>query len=261
MLTILPRTATSRCLDLLLLLPALLLVLVEHVLWAGSRAILHGIAGLAPVRAAQLWLELLPPYAAVPLFLVPEMCSHGAGIWATVLLARGHVVTATSIAVLFKGAATLVLVWIYQATEPALLRVAWFARLHDGVLAARRLVLDRVVPLRAAALRRLRSSVARAGWLGHRFQELRMRLAVGLDNAWPKACNAMRYTLMLAVLLALAGCSGTPADLGITGPTAPAEPQAPDDSTIDRPGLPDPMSGYGPSFTPSTGGGRFYNYN
>jgi hypothetical protein len=186
MLNTLHRTATSRGLDLLLLPPALLLVVVEHVLWAGSRAILRGIAGLGPVCAAQRWLGLLPPYAAVPLFLVPELCSHGAGIWATVLLTRGHVVTATLIAVLFKGVATLALVWVYQACEPALLRVAWFARLHNIVLAARCWVLDRVMPLREAALLRLRASVARAGWLGHRFQHLRVRLAVGLAGAWPK---------------------------------------------------------------------------
>jgi hypothetical protein len=186
MLIAMHRAATRRCLDLLLLLPALLLVVLEHVLWAGSRALLHGIAGLGAVRAAQLWLGLLPPYAAVPLFLVPELFSHGAGIWATVLLARGHIVTATLIAVLVKGVATLVLVWIYQACEPALLRVAWFARLHNAVLAARGWVLDRVMPLREAALRRLRMSVARAGWIGRRFQQLRLRLAVGLANAWPR---------------------------------------------------------------------------
>ena len=71
----------------------------------------------------------------------------------------------------------------------------------------------------------------------------------------------MRHTRILAVLLVLAGCSGSPADHGITGPSAPVEPEEPDDSTIGRPGLPDPMSGYGPSIIPSTGGGRFYNYN
>src|SRR5579872_5988485 len=99
MLTLSRRTATNRCLDLLLLLPALLLVVLEHVLWAGSRAILRSVAGLGLVRAAALWLGMLPPYAAVPLFLVPDLCSHAAGIWATILLARGHVVTATLIAV------------------------------------------------------------------------------------------------------------------------------------------------------------------
>jgi hypothetical protein len=186
MLTISRRTATNRCLDLLLLLPALLLVVLEHVLWAGSRAILRGIARLGMVRAAHLWLGTLSPYAAVPLFLVPDLCSHAAGIWATVLLARGHVVTATLIAVVFKGVATLVLVWIYQACEPALLRVAWFARLHHVVLAARGWVLDRVRPMRQAALRRLRASVAGTGWLAPRFQRVRLRLANGVAKAWPK---------------------------------------------------------------------------
>jgi hypothetical protein len=71
----------------------------------------------------------------------------------------------------------------------------------------------------------------------------------------------MRYAPTMALLLVLAGCSGTPADLGITGPTAPVPPQDQDDSTISRPGLPDPYGGYGPSIAPSTGGGRFYNYN
>jgi hypothetical protein len=71
----------------------------------------------------------------------------------------------------------------------------------------------------------------------------------------------MRHARALAAMLVLAGCSGAPADLGITGPTAPVMPQEPDDSNIDRPGLPDPMGGYGPSVVPSTGGGRFYNYN
>jgi uncharacterized membrane protein YciS (DUF1049 family) len=180
------RTATNRGIDLLLLLPALLLVIVEHVLWAGSRAILRRISALAMVRATQLWLSGLPAYAAVPLFLVPDLCSHAAGIWATVLLAQGHFVAATLIAVLFKGVATLVLVWIYQACEPTLLRVAWFARLHHTVLAARNWILDRTRPLREAALRRLTASVAGSSWLRRRFLRLRLRLAAGLASAWPK---------------------------------------------------------------------------
>jgi hypothetical protein len=180
------QTARRRTLDLVLLLPALLLVVAEHVLWAGSRAILRRITGLSAMRAAQLWLARLPAYAAVPLFLVPDLCSHAAGIWATVLLAQGHFVAATVIAVLFKGVATLVLVWIYQACEPTLLRVAWFARLHHGVLAARNWILDRTRPMRDAALRRLRATVTGTGWLGRRFQHIRMRLAAGLDTVWPR---------------------------------------------------------------------------
>jgi hypothetical protein len=71
----------------------------------------------------------------------------------------------------------------------------------------------------------------------------------------------MRHIYQLAVLLALAGCSGTPADYGITGPTAPVAPEEPDDSLIGRPGVSDPGAGYGPNVAPTTGGGRYYNYN
>jgi hypothetical protein len=71
----------------------------------------------------------------------------------------------------------------------------------------------------------------------------------------------MRRVPALCVLLVLAGCAGSPADLGITGPAPPVPAPLPDDSTVDRPGLPDAGAGYGPSVTPSTGGGRYYNYN
>ena len=71
----------------------------------------------------------------------------------------------------------------------------------------------------------------------------------------------MRHIYQWAVLLALAGCSGTPADYGITGPSAPVAPEEPDDSLIGRPGVADPGAGYGPNVAPTTGGGRYYNYN
>jgi hypothetical protein len=186
MLTIVRRTATNRLIDLLLLVPALLVVVIEHVLWQGSRAILRRVADLPAVRAAQRGLGRLPPYVAVPLFLVPDLFSHAAGLWATVLLAQGHVVSATLVAVLFKGVATIVLVWIYQACEPTLLRVAWFARLHHAVLAARNWILDRTRPMREAALQRLQASVAGSGWLRRRFLRLRLRLAATLETAWPR---------------------------------------------------------------------------
>jgi len=71
----------------------------------------------------------------------------------------------------------------------------------------------------------------------------------------------MRRTLILSALLALAGCSGSPADYGITGPGAPPPMPVQDDSTIDRPGIADPGASYGPNVTPTTGSGRFFNYN
>jgi hypothetical protein len=167
----------GRGADLLLFVPALMLVMSEHVLWAGSRALLRAIGGLAAVRTAQLWLRLLPPYAALPVFLVPDVFSHASEVWAGVLLARGHVIAATVLAVVGKGLATVVLVWIYQACEPALMRVAWFARMHHAIMALRERLLESVRPLRDALLRRLRLAAGGPGWLARRFRRRRARLA------------------------------------------------------------------------------------
>jgi hypothetical protein len=71
----------------------------------------------------------------------------------------------------------------------------------------------------------------------------------------------MRRVFISCALLVLAGCAATPADLGLTGPAPPVPPRILDDSTIGYPGLPDAGGGYGPSLMPSTGGGRYYNYN
>jgi hypothetical protein len=152
------RSWRIRPVDILLLPIALLMVLVEDVLWRAARAILRRVAALPPVRRARCRLAGLPASAVLPLFLVPEAISHLAGLAATVLLAQGHVRTAILLAVLVKGGATLTVVWIYESASATLLAVGWFARLHGAVLAVRGWALDKVAPLHRAVLNRLRRS-------------------------------------------------------------------------------------------------------
>lgn len=166
----------GRSLDLLLFIPALLYVLTEHVLWAGARALLRGLGALALVQAAQAWLGLLPPLAALPVFLVPEVFSHASELWAAVLLARGHLLAAGLMAVLGKGLATVILVWVYHACEPALLRVRWFARARNAALRWRAGLLARTDPWRRAALARLARVRLGPGAIRRRFRRWRGRL-------------------------------------------------------------------------------------
>jgi hypothetical protein len=173
----LPRRLLAWTLDLLLLLPALLLVLGEHVLWQGARVVLRALAGQPVIKALHIWLGLLPPSIALPLFLIPEVFSHASEIGTAFLLAEGHLVAATVLVVLGKGLATLILVWIYQACEPALLRVRWFARTHDAVMRVRSRVLAKFDPVRTALLARLRQSATAGGMVGRRFHEWRVRIA------------------------------------------------------------------------------------
>jgi hypothetical protein len=71
---------------------------------------------------------------------------------------------------------------------------------------------------------------------------------------------AMRHGLIL-LLIGLAACSGDPRDYGITGPAAPPPMPVENPADLGGSGLPDATTTYGPSSAPSTGRGRFWNYN
>jgi hypothetical protein len=137
--------------DILLLPPALLYVLVEHVFWAGAKRLLSQAARLQAVSTLQDKLVRLPPAAVLPLFLVPEAFSHVGGFWATDLLVRREWAAAMLVGVFIKGTATLMEVWIYQSCEPALMSVRWFAWIHKQAIRARDWVADRTKPVRRFA--------------------------------------------------------------------------------------------------------------
>ena len=138
-------------LDIVLIPIAVLIVVIEDVLWAGALTLLRRMTDLAAVRAMRVHLERLPAHIALPLFLVPETLSHIAGAYATFLLAQGRLVSAILFGVLVKGICTLLLVWIYQCCEETLMRVPWFVRLHDWALRVRDWAKAQVGPMRARA--------------------------------------------------------------------------------------------------------------
>ncbi len=126
-----------RLLNLLLLPFALLMVVLEDVVWAGAVAVLRAVRLAAPVRALEAWLGTLSGYAALPLFLIPELVGVAGKLWAIALLAGGHPLAALEAYVLIRLVCTLIAVFIYQACSPALLRLGWFARAVGWVHVAR----------------------------------------------------------------------------------------------------------------------------
>jgi hypothetical protein len=72
----------------------------------------------------------------------------------------------------------------------------------------------------------------------------------------------MKRLVFLLGLLLLAACTGSPADMGITGPGVQPLPAPVDDDNLNQPpGIRDPGTGYGPSVNPGITDGRFFNYN
>jgi hypothetical protein len=166
--------------DILLLPPALLYVVIEHVFWAGAKRLLRQASRVPAIAALQRNLEKLPAAAVLPMFLVPEIFSHLGGFWASDLLVRREWAAAFMVGLFVKGTATLLEVWIYQSCESTLLSVRWFAWLHGKMLAGRDWVAARIKPARRFAQTLIaggRTSIAR------RFAAIRSVLARRLGVA------------------------------------------------------------------------------
>ena len=146
------RPPAHRLRDALLLPLALLLVLFEETLQGIARLVRH----FGPLRRLEARLARLPPWAILPLFIIPEAMSHVGGFYAAYLLAHRKIVAATLVAILVKGVGLAVALWIFQACRPALMTIRWFAWLHGKVAAARAWAMIRIHP----ALSRVRRALA-----------------------------------------------------------------------------------------------------
>jgi hypothetical protein len=166
--------------DVLLLPPALLYVIVEHVFWAGAKRLLRQASRVPAIEKLQRGLEKLPAAAVLPMFLVPEIFSHIGGFWASDLLVQREWVAAFTVGLFVKGTATLLEVWIYQSCETTLLSIKWFAWLHGKMLAGRDWVAARTRPARRFASRLIAGS--RSGF-ARRFAAIRSVVARRLGIA------------------------------------------------------------------------------
>lgn len=124
------RSPLANC---LLLAPAIVLVLA---LDAGAAAFRRA-AGVAAwlgqrgrLPALEARIGRLPPAVALPLFLVPEICSRFGWLTSGWLLLQGRAQAALLVYLGSKLVAGLAALWIFRACEPALMRIGWFAALH-----------------------------------------------------------------------------------------------------------------------------------
>lgn len=176
------KIVRTALLDVLLLPLAVVVVLLDDVLWDATLALLRRLERVGLLRSARSWVGGLPAMAVLPLFLLPEGVSHLSGILGAVLLAKGQVGAAIVLLVLVKGMATLAVVWIYQGASATLLAIGWFAWLHDAVGFVRTWSLSQVEPLRDALRARLQRSGRIAAAVRRRFAALRARLAALLGG-------------------------------------------------------------------------------
>lgn len=155
-----------------------LVLLFEEWGWEPLAALLARLARL-PLWA---WLErriaALPPWGAVAVFAAPALALFPVKLLALFLIGRGHALMGLIVLLGAKLVGTAVLARLFTLTQPALMRLRWFALWYprwkawkDGLIAQ-----VRASPLWRAGARWKRQ--ARARWIGFR---RRHGLAPGKD--------------------------------------------------------------------------------
>lgn len=126
-----------------------LIIVFEEWGWRPLAAALASLARLAPVARMEAGIAAFPPYPALGVFAGPSLLVLPLKLVSLWLIAQGHLVLATLLFIGAKIVGTALLARIFQLTQPALMRLAWFAWIYDTVM-----------PWKAALVARVRASWA-----------------------------------------------------------------------------------------------------
>jgi hypothetical protein len=159
-------TARTRLFAPLVHLAALLLLLEEWCWDVGAR-LAAGLAGWPPLARLESRVRLLPPWAALCLFVLPGLLLLPVKLLAVVAITHGHVVSGVLTIVIAKLGGAAVVARLYALTLPTLLAVGWFARCHGWFMALKdrwvgRLRASHIYQEAARLLRAMRRALRRS---------------------------------------------------------------------------------------------------
>lgn len=104
-----------------------LVVLFEEWGWRPLANLLARLGRWRPWAMVESAIAMLPPYAALVVFALPTALFFPLKLLALYLIAKGQAVLAALVFALAKVLGTALLARIFQLTQPALMRIAWFA--------------------------------------------------------------------------------------------------------------------------------------
>ncbi len=123
--------------------PALALVLIfEEWGWEPLQRVMARLARLPLWARMEALIVRLPPYAALMVFFVPALLLLPIKLLALYWIGRGHAVLGLLLVLSAKMMGTAAVARLFALTQPALMRMPWFARLYgrwkpwkDGLIA------------------------------------------------------------------------------------------------------------------------------
>jgi len=153
-----------------------LLLLFEEWGWDQLSAILGRLAKLPFWAWIERRIAMLPPWGAVAIFFLPALALLPVKLLALYFIGKGHAFMGLVVLLAAKLAGTAILARLFSLTQPALMRLAWFARWYPRWKAWKDRVIDQV--RRTEAWRELRRWRKRTRV---RWNALRRSFAVGSD--------------------------------------------------------------------------------
>ena len=107
-----------------------LIILFEEWGWEPLQRLMARIARLPLLRQLEALIARLPPYAALVVFFLPGLALLPVKIGALWLIAQGQKALGLAVIVIAKVAGTAVVARLFALTQPALLRLPWYAALY-----------------------------------------------------------------------------------------------------------------------------------
>ncbi|MGO4378499.1 hypothetical protein [Pseudoduganella sp. RAF53_2] len=110
---------------------AALFLIFEEWLWDVGARLMERLAQFPPLHALERFISRLGPLAALALFTLPALLLFPVKLLALFAMAKGHAMMGLSVFVIAKVAGAAAVARLYALTRPALLQLAWFARIHN----------------------------------------------------------------------------------------------------------------------------------
>lgn len=107
-----------------------LVILFEEWGWEPLQRALAWVSQLPGLRWIERRIQTLPPYGALALFLLPTLLLLPVKLLALWLIGRGKVLAGTLVILSAKVVGTAIVARLFSLTQPALMQLAWFARLY-----------------------------------------------------------------------------------------------------------------------------------
>ena len=108
-----------------------LLILFEEWGWEPLKRAMAWVMRWPPLAVLERFVERLPPYAALAVFALPTLLLVPIKLLALWLIGNGQAMLGLVVIVAAKVAGTALIARLFHLTQPALMRLPWFARLYS----------------------------------------------------------------------------------------------------------------------------------